>query len=99
LLPFRQEIVPATGSLIIVSIFAASIVGGLGNIYGALLGGYVVGVSESYITFQLSTIFGPAILVYGKVVSLIILVITLILAPKGLAGIRWRRIWHRNTYS
>jgi len=99
LLPFRQEIVPATGSLIIVSIFAASIVGGLGSIYGALLGGYIVGVSESYVTFILSKTFGPQILVYGKVISLIILVITLILAPKGLTGIRWRKKWRKSTSS
>jgi len=99
LLPFRQEIVPATGSLIIVSIFAASIVGGLGTIYGALFGGYIIGVSESYITYQLSTIFGSFILVYGRVISLIILVITLILAPNGLTGIKWRKIWRRNTLS
>ncbi len=31
LLPFRQEIVPAGGALMIVSIFATSIVGGLGQ--------------------------------------------------------------------
>jgi|Deesub1362A_J573_1020465.scaffolds.fasta_scaffold00679_2 branched-chain amino acid transport system permease protein len=99
LLPFRQEIVPATGSIIIVSIFAASIVGGLGTIYGALFGGYIIGISESYITYQLSTVFGPGILVYGKVISLVILVITLILAPKGLTGVRWRKIWRRSTSS
>jgi len=92
LLPFKQEIFPATGSIIIVSIFAASIVGGLSNIYGALLGGYIVGLSESLVTYYLSTIFGAGMLVYSKVVSLIILVATLLLAPKGLAGINWRNI-------
>jgi len=99
LLPFRQEIVPLTGGLIIVSIFAASIVGGLGTIYGALFGGYIIGVSESYITYLLSTIVGSFILVYGRVISLVILVITLILAPKGLTGVKWRKIWRRNTLS
>jgi branched-chain amino acid transport system permease protein len=92
LLPFRQEIVPMTGGIIIVSIFASSIVGGLGSIFGALLGGYIVGISESFVTFQLSGIFGPGILVYSRVISLVVLVITLILAPKGLVSIKWRRI-------
>ena len=53
MLPFRQEIVPLTGTIIIVSIFAASVVGGLSSIYGALVGGYVIGISESLVTFYL----------------------------------------------
>jgi len=87
LLPFMQEIVPLTGSYILVSIFAASIVGGLSNITGALLGGYVIGFSESIVTYYLTFIFGSSFLVYGKVVSLIIMIITLLLAPKGLVSI------------
>ncbi|MCW7076309.1 MAG: branched-chain amino acid ABC transporter permease [Candidatus Syntrophoarchaeum sp.] len=92
LLPFRQEIVPSTGAIIIVSIFAASIVGGLSNIYGALIGGYVIGLSESLVTYELSTILGSGVLLYGKVISLVILCLVLILAPQGLAGVRWRRV-------
>lgn len=94
LLPFRQEIVPASGSIIIVSIFAASIVGGLGSLYGALIGGYIVGVSESLVTFELTGFLGSGVLLYAKVVSLVILVLTLVIAPKGVTGIKWRRrIW------
>jgi len=93
LLPFRQEIVPATGAIIIVSIFAASIVGGIGNIFGAVLGGYAIGLSESLITYRLSLILGSGILIYGKVISLAILVLMLLLAPQGIAGINWRRWW------
>ncbi len=96
LIPFRQEIVPATGGIIIVSIFAASIVGGLASIYGALIGGYVIGLSESFVTYQLTSIFGTSVLVYAKVVSLVILVLTLVLAPKGITGIKWRRrFWNK----
>jgi branched-chain amino acid transport system permease protein len=101
LLPFRQEIVPATGAIIIVSIFAASIVGGLGSIYGALIGGYIIGMSESLITFYLSKPLGPSILLYSKVVSLIVLIIALIVSPKGIAGLEiWRkRTWRRSISS
>ncbi len=94
LLPFQQEIVQATGQIIIVSIFAASIVGGLSSIYGAILGGYLVGLSESLVTFWLSKIFGTSVLVYSKVVSLVILVMILLVIPGGLVTIKWRRyIW------
>lgn len=100
LLPFRQEIVPLTGSIIIVSIFAASIVGGLASIYGALIGGYIVGISESLVTYQLSTVIGSGVLVYSKVVSLIVLVVMLILAPQGLTGVKWRKIkWLKSILS
>ncbi len=93
LLPFKQEIVPATAELVIVSIFASSIVGGLSSIAGAILGGYIVGMSESLITYYLSVVTGNAgLLVYGKVVSLVIIVVTLLVAPRGLAGIRWRKV-------
>ncbi|MEM3606928.1 MAG: branched-chain amino acid ABC transporter permease, partial [Candidatus Bathyarchaeia archaeon] len=84
--------VPATGAIIIVSIFASSIVGGLTSIYGALIGGYIIGISESLITFSLSSILGSGVLVYAKVVSLIMLVLTLIFIPKGVTSIKWRRL-------
>ncbi len=92
LLPFKQEIVPATAEIIIVSIFAASIVGGLNNIYGALVGGYIVGMSESLVTYWLSTVFGAGMLVYGKVVALAIIIVTLLVAPQGIAGVEWRLV-------
>jgi len=94
LLPFKQEIVQSTGAMIIVSIFAASIVGGLGSIYGALLGGYLIGLSESLITFYLSKLFGTGVLVYSKVIPLIFLIITLLFIPQGLSSIKWER-WRK----
>ncbi|MEM2902817.1 MAG: branched-chain amino acid ABC transporter permease [Candidatus Bathyarchaeia archaeon] len=90
LLPFRQEIVPATGAIIIVSIFASSIVGGLSSLYGALLGGYTIGLSESLVTFHLTPVFGTGVLLYAKVVSLVMLIVALVLAPRGLTGLLWR---------
>ncbi|MET1123672.1 MAG: branched-chain amino acid ABC transporter permease [Archaeoglobaceae archaeon] len=91
LLPFRQEIVPATGGIIIVSIFAASIVGGIFSLAGAVLGAYLIGLSESLLTYGLSQFFGASLLLYSRVVSLTMLIATLAIAPKGIAGVRWRR--------
>ncbi|MHC1583002.1 MAG: ABC transporter permease subunit [Candidatus Syntropharchaeia archaeon] len=95
--PLDYKILGTSGILVIstmviaVLIFAASIVGGLSNIFGAVLGGYVIGISESLITYNLSSILGSGILLYGKVISLIILVIMLLLAPQGIVGIGWRK--------
>ncbi|WP_423792731.1 branched-chain amino acid ABC transporter permease [Methanocaldococcus indicus] len=95
LLPFIQEVVPLTGDFLIISIFAASIVGGLRHISGALIGGYIIGMSESLLTYELSTIFGAGFLVYGKVISLIIMIVTLLVAPEGLTGLDWKKIKKR----
>jgi len=92
-LPFLQETVPGTGGFIIVSVFAASIVGGLRNIAGGLIGGYIIGFSESMVTYGLSDVLGTGVLVYGKVVSLLIMVAVLLLMPEGVTGTKlWRRL-------
>ncbi|MCS7121337.1 MAG: branched-chain amino acid ABC transporter permease [Archaeoglobaceae archaeon] len=90
LLPFRQEIVPATGSIIIVSIFAASIVGGIYSLAGAVVGAYLIGFSETLLTFHLSNLFGVSVLLYSRVISLVILSLTLLLAPRGLTEVKFR---------
>jgi branched-chain amino acid transport system permease protein len=92
-LPFLQETVPGTGGFIIVSVFAASIVGGLRNIAGGLIGGYIIGLSESLVTYGLSDVLGTGVLVYSKVVSLLIMVAVLLLLPEGITGTKlWRRL-------
>ncbi|MBP1911980.1 branched-chain amino acid ABC transporter permease [Thermococcus stetteri] len=92
-LPFLQETVPGTGGFIIVSVFAASIVGGLRNIAGGLIGGYIIGLSESLVTYGLSDVLGTGVLVYSKVVSLLIMVVVLLVLPEGITGTKlWRRL-------
>ncbi len=78
------------GSKLIVSVFAASIIGGLTNIYGAVLGGFLIGFAELLGTNWLAMQFGPWILPYRPLVPLIAIAITLLLAPKGILGVDWR---------
>jgi len=79
---------PDLGTLLLVSIFSASIVGGLMNIYGAILGGFLVGFAEIIGTARLASILGPWVVPYRPVIPLIILVITLLTIPTGLSTIR-----------
>jgi len=70
----------------VVFYFAGSIVGGLYSIYGGLLGGALVGLSERLLTFLLSYQI-PEIIAYRFAVPMIMLVTTLLIYPKGLAGL------------
>lgn len=91
-LPIRFIGNPDTGTTMIASIFAASIVGGLSNIYGAALGGYLIGLTEILGTNYLAMQFGSWIIPYRPIIPLIAMVITLLIAPKGLSSINWYKI-------
>lgn len=90
--------IPDFGRTIIASIFAASIAGGFFSVYGAVLGGLLVGYAEilgaSFIVDLLRTLTGEGawFIPYRPIIPLLIIVVTLLLAPRGITGIDWRRI-------
>lgn len=59
--------------------FTAAVLGGIGNLYGAMLGGFVLGLTEA-----LAVTFFPA--AYKDVVAFVILIAVLIIRPWGLMG-------------
>lgn len=59
--------------------FAVVIMGGLGNVEGAILGGFVLGLAESLTAGFLSSFF-------KEIVSFLILILVLIFRPSGLFG-------------
>jgi branched-chain amino acid transport system permease protein len=59
--------------------FTAAVLGGIGNLYGAMLGGILLGLTEAIAV----TVFPSA---YKDVVAFIILIAVLILRPWGLMG-------------
>lgn len=80
---------PDAGWMLLLSIFAASIVGGLGSIYGSLIGGFLIGVAEIMGTYYLSLYMGfPPNLRLAIPFGLII--VTLLIVPSGLSGIMGR---------
>ncbi|GAB3445855.1 branched-chain amino acid ABC transporter permease [Phycicoccus ginsengisoli] len=68
-----------SGFLLGVKAFTAAVLGGIGNLRGALLGGFVLGVAESYG----SAIFGSN---WKDVVAFTLLVVILLFRPTGLLG-------------
>jgi len=83
---------PDMGARHIVSTFAASIVGGLFSIYGAVLGGFLIGMAEILGTSYLASWLGAWVIPYRPLVPLVAIVITLLLAPSGLVGVNWRNL-------
>jgi len=70
---------PYIGSIPAVKAFAIIILGGLGSIPGAIIGGLLMGLAENGAAFLLGGIWKDA-------VSFIILIIVLVLRPNGLFG-------------
>ena len=83
---------PNLGPQLIPSIFAASIVGGFFSIYGAIAGGILVGLTEVLGTRFLAGEFGSVLIAYRPLIPLVFIVVTLLLAPRGLAGVNWSRL-------
>lgn len=89
---------PFTYFQLLLPIFAAAIVGGLGNPIGAIAGGFLISFSETIITYPLKKVLGyllpetlePSSLVqlmtteYKFAVSFAILVVVLLFKPTGL---------------
>jgi branched-chain amino acid transport system permease protein len=70
---------PYIGSIPAVKAFAIIILGGLGSIPGAIIGGLLMGLAENGAAFLLGGIWKDAI-------SFIILIIVLVIRPTGLFG-------------
>lgn len=76
-LAFDTRLVPLMGWHILLPVFAAAILGGIGNPYGAILGGLAIGIAT-----ELSTLILPP--VYKPAVAFLIIVAMLIWRPTGL---------------
>jgi neutral amino acid transport system permease protein len=72
-------ITPQLGFGIVLSLFAAVIVGGIGNAYGALAGGILIGIVQEWSTL----VFDPNLKV---AVSFVVMILVLILRPQGIFG-------------
>ncbi len=70
---------PYMGWNFLIPLFAATILGTIGNMYGALVGGLVIGVAQQVSTAFLMPTYKPA-------VAFIIMILILLFRPKGIFG-------------
>ena len=66
--------------------FCAAVLGGIGNINGAVVGGLVLGVVETFATTYIPGTFGSS--AWKDVWAFIILILVLVFRPQGLLGAR-----------
>ena len=73
------QLQPDMGWKFLIPLFAATILGGIGNMYGALVGGLVIGVVQQVSTAFLLPTYKPA-------VAFMVMIIILLIRPKGIFG-------------
>jgi branched-chain amino acid transport system permease protein len=78
------QIDPSIGMSLVASMFCASIVGGLEEIYGAILGGFLLGFAELIGIEVLARTVGYWVTPYRPAIPLLILFAALIFCPTGL---------------
>ena len=83
LLGVSQSVQWNMGFRLLLTMFAAVVLGGLGNPFGAMVGGLVVGVASQVSTYWLPSDFQFAI-------ALVILILVLLVRPQGILGVRER---------
>ncbi|HUA77662.1 MAG TPA: branched-chain amino acid ABC transporter permease, partial [Acetobacteraceae bacterium] len=72
---------PLTGFRVLLSIFAAAVVGGLGSIPGAIAGAFMIGIGEELSTLALAPTYRTAI-------GFLAILVVLSFRPRGLLGER-----------
>jgi len=78
---------PYTGFIPGLKAFTAAVLGGIGNIPGAMIGGLVLGLLEAFAASYLSLLTGGAFgAEYKDIFAFSILILILIFRPKGLLG-------------
>ncbi len=75
------QVSPNMGFNLILPMFAAAILGGIGSVYGAVLGGLIIGLAESVSVLWLDPAYKPA-------VAFTLMFLILLLYPSGILGER-----------
>ena len=81
------QIAPFMGSMLGLKAFVAAVLGGIGSIPGAMLGGMLLGIAESLTKAYISTVTGGVVSSqWADAVVFAILIVTLLVKPSGILG-------------
>ena len=76
---FQAQLLPVMGWRFLIPLFAAVILGGIGNPYGALVGAFIIGVTSEVSTQWINPSYKPA-------VAFAIMIAVLLVRPRGIFG-------------
>jgi branched-chain amino acid transport system permease protein len=74
-----NQVIPTIGFIVGLKAFTAAVVGGIGSLPGAMLGGLLIGVAESMITGYISS-------TYTNLFVFALLIVVMLVRPSGLLG-------------
>ncbi|WP_255151796.1 branched-chain amino acid ABC transporter permease [Halorarius halobius] len=80
-----NQVSPRMGFNILLVVFAAVILGGIGSVYGAMLGGFLIGMINQ-LTPLLTDVGIPIGIEYANAIAFVIMVAVLLVRPNGIAG-------------
>jgi neutral amino acid transport system permease protein len=75
---------PNVGFVLLLPVFAAVVIGGIGSAYGALVGGLGLGIVQELSTWE--ALGGGLSPVWKPVVAFVVLIAVLLVRPQGLFG-------------
>ena len=81
LIAFETNLTPTMGFVLGIKAFAAAVVGGIGSVRGAMVGGFIIGFAENFGIWYIPT-------GYKNSVAFVILVLVLLLRPSGIFGMK-----------
>ena len=74
-----NQVTPTIGFIVGLKAFTAAVVGGIGSLPGAMLGGLLIGLAESFTTGYISS-------TYSNLLVFALLIIVMLVRPSGLLG-------------
>jgi branched-chain amino acid transport system permease protein len=80
-----NQISPRMGFNILLVVFAAVILGGIGSVYGAMFGGFLIGMINQF-TPILTDVGIPIGIEYANAIAFVIMVAVLLVRPTGIVG-------------
>lgn len=83
LLALQSQLTPELGFVLLLPIFASMILGGIGNPFGAFLGGLIVGIVG-----EVSVSIGIIAPGYKTGIAFLVLIVVILVRPQGLFGAR-----------
>ncbi|MDO8614454.1 MAG: branched-chain amino acid ABC transporter permease [Dehalococcoidia bacterium] len=86
MLALQAQLKPEIGFIVLLPLFAAAIVGGIGSPHGALLGGLIVGAVQEVAVSTDFPLLGEVSPGYKFSIAFIVLIVILLVRPRGLFG-------------